>query len=273
MMRNLVVGFLALLLGPTTALAACGPQDVRDFLALALPSGGDPVETALKLAYPGTDLDLAAAVLHLPDGGQVPYAPARDIGAAARLDGATLGDQFVYPYPLDFDLTARQTPFMDPGRTRNEAFFRALYFNDAAAARDSLVTVRHAGASFQMTTKHCVDQQLAAAFAAIAALPEPTAVYFSNIGGSFNWRVIAGTDRLSSHSFGAALDLNSDLGGYWRWAGVPEGQAGTYDNNYPAALVQAMERYGFIWGGKWHHYDGMHFEYRPELILYARLTD
>jgi hypothetical protein len=33
-----------------------------------------------------------------------------------------------------------------------------------------------------------------------------------------------------------------------------------------------MERFGFIWGGKWHHFDGMHFEYRPELILYARLV-
>jgi hypothetical protein len=22
----------------------------------------------------------------------------------------------------------------------------------------------------------------------------------------------------------------------------------------------------FIWGGKWYHYDTMHFEYRPELF-------
>jgi len=264
---------VAQLLIATTALAACGPQDVRDFMTMDLPAGGNPVETALEHAYPGSDLDLVKGLLLLPDGGQVRYEPARQTGAAARLDGATLGDQFVYPYPLDFDLTARQTPFMDPGRPRNEAFFRALYFNDASAARENMVTVRHGGASFQMRSKHCVDQQLAAAFAAIGALPESTEVYFTNIGGSFNWRVIAGTDRLSSHSFGAALDLNSDLGGYWRWDGVAEGQAGPYANKYPAALVQSMERYGFIWGGKWHHYDGMHFEYRPELIIYARLTD
>ena len=267
------VGLIALLMTGTAAQAACGPQDVRDFLTLPLHRGGDKVETALELAYPGSDLDLGAGLLRLQDGTTLAYAPARDIGGAARLDGSTLGDQFVYPYPLDFDLTARQTPFMDPGRPRNEAFFRALYFNDDSEARASLVSVQHAGAAFQMTSKHCVDQQLAAAFAAIAALPDPTEVYFTNTGGSFNWRVIAGTERLSSHSFGAALDLNSDLGGYWRWAGVPEGQAGDFNNHYPAALVQAMERYGFIWGGKWHHYDGMHFEYRPELILYARLTD
>ncbi|MDD5211432.1 MAG: M15 family metallopeptidase, partial [Sulfuricurvum sp.] len=25
-------------------------------------------------------------------------------------------------------------------------------------------------------------------------------------------------------------------------------------------------KYGFIWGGRWYHYDTMHFEYRPELL-------
>ncbi|MEJ2663631.1 MAG: M15 family metallopeptidase, partial [Spirochaetia bacterium] len=28
-----------------------------------------------------------------------------------------------------------------------------------------------------------------------------------------------------------------------------------------------FEKYGFIWGGKWYHYDTMHFEYRPELLV------
>ncbi|MBP9613702.1 MAG: M15 family metallopeptidase, partial [Sulfurospirillum sp.] len=26
------------------------------------------------------------------------------------------------------------------------------------------------------------------------------------------------------------------------------------------------EKYGFVWGGRWYHYDTMHFEYRPELF-------
>jgi hypothetical protein len=30
--------------------------------------------------------------------------------------------------------------------------------------------------------------------------------------------------------------------------------------------VEVFERHGFIWGGKWNHYDTMHFEYRPELL-------
>ena len=30
-----------------------------------------------------------------------------------------------------------------------------------------------------------------------------------------------------------------------------------------------IERHGFIWGGNWYHYDTMHFEYRPELLMDA----
>ena len=39
---------------------------------------------------------------------------------------------------------------------------------------------------------------------------------------------------------------------------------------YPKELVRVMEDRGFIWGGKWAHFDYLHFEYRPELIVKAR---
>ena len=41
---------------------------------------------------------------------------------------------------------------------------------------------------------------------------------------------------------------------------------------YPREIVAAFEAQGFIWGGKWYHYDIMHFEYRPELLAKARLA-
>ena len=37
----------------------------------------------------------------------------------------------------------------------------------------------------------------------------------------------------------------------------------------PRAIVDAFERHGFVWGGRWYHYDTMHFEYRPELLAGA----
>ncbi len=44
--------------------------------------------------------------------------------------------------------------------------------------------------------------------------------------------------------------------------------AGSYPfkNRIPAEIVAIFEKHGFIWGGRWYHYDTMHFEYRPELI-------
>jgi D-alanyl-D-alanine carboxypeptidase len=37
-------------------------------------------------------------------------------------------------------------------------------------------------------------------------------------------------------------------------------------NRLPFDIVQIFEKHGFIWGGKWGHFDTMHFEYRPELL-------
>ena len=44
----------------------------------------------------------------------------------------------------------------------------------------------------------------------------------------------------------------------------------TWRNRIPGAIGEIFERHGFIWGGKWYHYDSFHFEYRPEIIALAR---
>lgn len=259
------------------ALAGAASADcaLRDFLAMPLPAAAEPLSLAIETAYPGVAAGGMPGQVLVPDGGPIPLAPARGLEGAALLEGATIGDMFAQRYPLTFDLDARLAPWFDPGRARNDAFFRALYGDSAAEVERDLVTVAYpggAGAQFRVTVRHCVAAQLAAALAEIAALEPAPDAWFRDVGGSFNWRVIAGTDRLSAHSFGAAIDLNAGLGGYWRWAGVPEGAAGRFETTMPPAVVAAFERRGFIWGGKWHHYDGMHFEYRPELIVFARLT-
>ena len=57
---------------------------------------------------------------------------------------------------------------------------------------------------------------------------------------------------------------------YWQW--TKPAADGTYPvkNQIPPEIVAAFERQGFIWGGRWYHYDTMHFEYRPELIAAGR---
>jgi D-alanyl-D-alanine carboxypeptidase len=84
------------------------------------------------------------------------------------------------------------------------------------------------------------------------------------IGGTFTWRKIKRTKALSAHSFGIAIDLNPTLSHYWRWK--PKGEAWVWRNKIPQSVVDAFEAEGFIWGGRWQHFDTMHFEYRPELL-------
>ena len=43
-----------------------------------------------------------------------------------------------------------------------------------------------------------------------------------------------------------------------------------WSNKIPAEIIAAFEKHGFIWGGRWYHYDTMHFEYRPELLPQAK---
>lgn len=262
-----------LLAGHVQARETC---DVVDFLGLDLAGARDSeaVEAALTLAYPS--LTFIEGVVQFENGTRLPIGQDRSLPAPERLNDPTLREQFSQAYPLAFDLSFRETPWMDPGRARNDAFFRNLYFATKESAAQTVVKVNYQGietnATFRVTHKHCVADQLQAALNEIRALGAGMDAYFEKTGGGFNWRPIAGTDRLSAHSFGIAVDLNTELGGYWRWSGRREGDAGVYTNRYPAEIVQIMERFGFIWGGKWHHFDGMHFEYRPELILFSRLT-
>lgn len=270
---RLVAAALYLGLMPSVAMATCIP---RDFLAMTLPTASDQsaIAKALELAYPGASVDINAGLFKL-NGVNLLLGEARDRTAEDRLTDATIRDQFTMIYPLSFDLTSRQTPWFDPGRPRNDQFFRLLYGNSQTDVVRTLQRATYFGGAekvqFAATSRFCVATQLQAALDVIATEGTEMDEFFKSLGGSFNWRVISGTSRLSAHSFGIAVDFNTRLGGYWRWSGEAEGSVGRYENQYPEALVAHMERFGFIWGGKWHHYDGMHFEYRPELILYARL--
>jgi hypothetical protein len=76
---------------------------------------------------------------------------------------------------------------------------------------------------------------------------------------------VAGTGQPSPHSFGIAIDLNTAFSEYWYWQ--RHNEPIIYRNRMPEEIVSTFEKHGFIWGGKWYHFDTMHFEYRPELLL------
>lgn len=169
---------------------------------------------------------------------------------------------FVYPEAFEWEFVENQ----DPGRIRHEAFFRKMYGGTANEVSKNLVNVDWFGHRMQVSKVNGVDAALQRVAKRLEAHPELIA-YLRPPGGGFNWRPIAGTDRLSAHSFGIAVDIHTQYSDYWRWS--PEfskGKALVYKNRIPKAIVEAFEAEGFIWGGKWFHYDTMHFEYRPELL-------
>jgi len=105
--------------------------------------------------------------------------------------------------------------------------------------------------------------------------------FISSLGSidGYSWRPIAGTQRMSYHSWGLAVDIQPKrLGGkaiYWMWEMErnKDWMLVPLENrwNPPIQVIEAFEKEGFIWGGKWPVYDNMHFEYRPELHEFSRL--
>ena len=86
-----------------------------------------------------------------------------------------------------------------------------------------------------------------------------------NNSSAFNYRKVFGTDTLSNHSFGLAIDINPFLNPYEQSDGkiVPEDSA--YDTSRPgtflpeSAAVYAFTSRGWDWGGFWTRKDWQHF--------------
>jgi hypothetical protein len=99
---------------------------------------------------------------------------------------------------------------------------------------------------------------------------------------SFASREIAGSATRSYHAWGLAIDLvprsYEGRAVYWRWSRVYN-RDGWHQIpverrwSPPHAVIETFERHGFAWGGKWAHFDTIHFEYRPALLLYNRMLE
>jgi len=188
-----------------------------------------------------------------------------------RLDHPDIKDMFHDTYPLA-NPSDRLPKDFDPGRYRVEGLFMALYGDSESAVAGNCVVVQFCGNSVKFNARYGAADALRAVSADLTPLlaqkPEIRS-YVDKLAGTFNWRKVAGTEGLSNHSFATAIDLNVKKAAYWRW--VPPTQLETFSRkNWPTEIVETFERHGFIWGGKWWHFDTMHFEYRPEIIAYAK---
>ena len=211
--------------------------------------------------------------LVMRDGQKILYDDGRTKSFEEKLQHPDLKDMLSQPYKPGKPILVT-IPDQDPGRIRLRAFFDAVYGNTAGQIQGNLVPVNFAGARVSFNSQNGAAAALARVgekLSQVLARDPGLRAYLFPLGGSYNRRSIAGTDRLSPHSWGIALDLHK--GSYWRWGkNLNPMELLALQTEYPREIVAAFEEQGFIWGGKWYHYDVMHFEYRPELLAKARLA-
>ncbi len=203
------------------------------------------------------------------DGTTLMYDDGKSKTIAERLKSPDIKDLFAYTYPKG-KLETVPAKNEDPGRIRNEKFLQKMYGKTTAEVQKNLTVItwcpKLLGQKLSVTTANNVHLLLQQVSAELDDHPEWKKYLQS--AGAFNWRLIRGTKQLSTHSFGIAIDLNTAYSDYWQWdcRCTDENARLTYTNRIPQGIVDIFEKYGFIWGGKWYHYDTMHFEYRPELL-------
>lgn len=202
----------------------------------------------------------AGWVALLPSGERIPF----DLGPRTveqRLEDPALRDLFTPPYRRG-PWKQETDPTADPGRARVDAIFKATYGATLEAVTAQTVELDFFGTQLRVHTRAAdAFRRVTARLAQLTAADASLRLYLGKPAGTLAWRRIAGTDRASAHSFGIALDLNAARSHYWRWTKAP-----LKKSDLPPSLIAAFEDEGFIWGGRWFHFDTMHFEWRPELF-------
>jgi hypothetical protein len=232
-------------------------------LLCALPACAASVDELVR-AYPDVLAGSDGANLVWRDGTRMPLDDARpDKSLEEQLRHGSILDQLRLAYPVGGPILP---PRQDPGRVRNRAFFDKMYGDcKAGGVAPRLVPVvwlpNTWGHVVSITSVNGVDASLAAISRELDALPASDKRYLYPIGGTYACRAVADTGQTSMHAWGAAIDINPAYADYWLWR-----RSTDYVNRIPADIVAVFERHGFIWGGRWAHFDTMHFEYRPELL-------
>lgn len=220
-------------------------------------------------AYPNQIIGFKNNSLVFKDNSTLVYNDSKKKDSQQLLDNPDIEDQFLFVYKKGKYMGNDKKE--DPGRIRNEAFFKKIYGNSKIAVEKKLVDViwcpKLVNQKIRVTSVNGLDKIVKQLSGELDQHPE-FKKYITGIGGTFNWRKIAGTNRLSMHSFGMTIDINVQYSNYWQWDCKCKNEDNrlSYKNRIPEGVIAIFEKYGFIWGGKWHHYDTMHFEYRPELL-------
>ncbi len=166
-----------------------------------------------------------------------------------RLDHPDLEDEFYTPYPVGRTGIPPGVD-IDPGRVRYEPFFAKMYGDCKKGAvtrklTDVVWLPKHGGKTLKITSVNGVNEKLQTVSDELDKLPDSFVKYLTPSGGTYNCRVIAGTDRPSVHGDGIAIDINVAWSDYWRNHQLV-GSLYPYKNRIPWEIVEIFEKHGFI---------------------------
>ncbi len=241
----------------TAAIASTSPNSPTP--PDSIPDGA----AKLMAVYPQQVKGYEGGCLLMADGTRIVYDDGREKDFITMLDNSDPEDMFSMAY----DRTAAVPAYLsDAGRSRCEQLFKCMYGKNAQEAQKRFTRVAWFGQQLQFTTVNGAADSLRAVARDMARHPE--LVKYMKQASTFYWRKVRGAQRQSAHSYGIAIDINTSLSNYWLWSNPGAGELDSlkYANRVPAEVVNIFERHGFIWGGRWYHYDTMHFEFRPEFL-------
>jgi len=228
----------------------------------------------LMLAYPEyiTNIEENDGYIYLvmKSGKKLRYDDRLQKNSETKLINPDLQDTLEQSYPLTPIKTIMGENF-DPGRCRSYGLLSEVYGNSKQVIESNLTKVKVGYKNYQFSKSSSASSSLQSVMKDLNTLAQSDSNVrkcLSPCSGTFNYRVISGTNRLSPHAYGIAIDLASDKRDYWKWASKEEGEKRLI--SYSNELVEIFEQNGFVWGGKWSHFDILHFEYRPEIILKSR---
>jgi hypothetical protein len=264
--------------GSAGASAPTSPAPSSPAPSSSAPDAVPPASTVpaalacLAQLYVGTPVQAKSPAsgwsLKLPDATELAWDDTKAKTYDEKLAQPDLEDTLAMRYPVGA-IKPVSTVNDDPGRIRFDALLKATFGATSAAVQSKLVDVDFVGQNVKLHTRAAAALAKVSARLKqlIAATPSLSVYVTGELGGTFEWRPIANTNRLSAHSYGIAIDIVVSKSNYWEW----EKGAGplVWKNQIPQAIVDAFEAEGFAWGGRWYHYDTMHFEYRPELFAPA----
>lgn len=224
---------------------------------------------ALMEAYPAFISDIKDNKILFCDGSSMTYDDGKIKDFDTLLDNSDPEDMFFVRY------TSQELPpeyLADAGRSRCEELFRKMYGNSSAEVQKHLVNVNWFGKNIKFTSVNGAADRLKEVEKELRKHPELES--WMDCSGTFYWRQVRGAKRLSAHSYGIAIDIAVKNSDYWLWKYPKAGETAKigYANRIPNEIVDIFERYGFIWGGAWYHFDTMHFEYRPEILKFSQYT-